>query len=325
MKPDINIPKTAILLANLGTPDNYDFITIRKYLSEFLKDRRIIEVNKLVWYPLLYGIILNTRPFKTQKGYSRIWNYNGCIGSPLLHYTQSIAHKLDKKLNHAKVYFGMRYGSPNINDVVKKIIENGHEKIIVLTLFPQYSATTVGSIYDKFFSSMVNIRNLPSVEVIKSYNTHPKYIKALANSINSHLQKLSFEPELLLASFHGIPESYCEKGDPYPKECEQTIEALKPLIGKYAERIKICYQSRFGKAEWIKPYTAELVKHLPKENITKIAIFSPGFFTDCLETIDEIGRELQEDFIQAGGKKFTWISCINDNNDGIDLLKEICS
>lgn len=323
-------PLVGILLANLGTPNNYNYISMRNYLAEFLKDKRIIELNKLLWYPILYGIILNIRPQKSGANYKNIWNRSGPdTGSPLLYYTKQQAKKLEiflhekykNKLN-IKVSFGMRYGEPNLDKAVEELNQYGCENIIVLPLFPQYSATTTASIFDCCFKKFMKMRNVPAIKTIRSFSSNPKYIKALATSINQHLKTLDFTPERILASFHGIPKSYCDKGDPYYKECKKTFNTLQNYMKE--EKLVLCFQSRFGKSEWLKPYTSDLVKTLPQQNITKIAIFNPGFLSDCLETIDEIEREIRDEFIHHGGKKFTHIPCLNDSSATINILGDIC-
>lgn len=325
------IPNIGILLANLGTPNNYDFISIRKYLSEFLKDKRIIELNRLIWYPILYGIILNRRPSKTGTNYKNIWDIKGKdSGSPLTHYTKLQTQKLkqfltnnyQEKLN-IHIEFGMRYGEPKISEAIKKLNARNCEKIIILPLFPQYSATTTGSIFDATFAKLMQIRDIPAITTIKTFATHPKYIEALANSIISHLKTLNFKPQKILASFHGIPKSYCAKGDPYYKECITTFESLRNFMQD--DRLTLCFQSRFGREEWLQPYTSDLVKDFAKNDITDIAVFNPGFISDCLETIDEIGRELKHEFINCGGKNFSHIPCLNDSNDTIKLLADLCN
>lgn len=323
------LPKIGVLLANLGTPDNYDFFSIRSYLSEFLKDKRIIELNKLLWYPILYGTILNTRPFTTGANYKNIWNNESKnSGSPLLYYTELQAAKLNTILNekykckfNIKVEIAMRYGKPSINQAINEL--QNCEKIIILPLFPQYSATTTASIFDVIFTKLTKLRNIPAITTVKTFAADPNYIEALANSITKHLQNLDFKPQKILASFHGIPLSYCQKGDPYYEECLRSINALKELMQD--NRLELCFQSRFGKAKWLRPYITDLVKDLAKNNITKIAVFNPGFLSDCLETIDEIGRELKEYFFENGGTNFSRIPCLNATNHAIKILENICS
>lgn len=323
-------PLVGILLANLGTPNNYNFISMRNYLAEFLSDKRIIELNKLLWYPILYGIILNSRPKKSGANYKNIWNSKGPgTGSPLLYYTKQQTKKLKEILKeeysnnlNIKVSFGMRYGQPNLSKAIEELSLYGCENIIILPLFPQYSATTTASIFDACFKKFMKMRNVPSIKTIKGFANNPKYIEALANSINTHLKTLNFTPERILASFHGIPKSYCDKGDPYYQECKKTFDALQNYMQD--DRLVLCFQSRFGKAEWLKPYTMDLVKTLPSQDITKIAIFNPGFLSDCLETIDEIGREMHDEFMYYGGKNFSHIPCLNDSNATIELLSDIC-
>lgn len=321
---------TAILLVNLGTPDGYDFFSVRKYLKQFLSDKRIVELNPILWLPILHGIILNTRPRTSGRNYKHIWHRQS-NQSPLLLYTKAQTEKLSSKIatmpnlpvQNIKIYFAMRYGNPSIASMIQKLTQDGCKHILLLPLFPQYSATTTASIYDDFFGSLLKLRNVPSVTTIRSFATNPSYIQALANSINTHLKHCAFEPELIIASFHGIPKSYVAKGDPYYEECCATIKALREHMRLSDTKLLLSFQSRFGKEEWLQPYTDKLTQRLAQQGIRKIAIFNPGFISDCLETIDEIGREIKEVFIHNGGTDFTHIPCLNDSDEAINMLSEI--
>lgn len=320
----------AVLLVNLGTPDAYDFWNVRKYLKQFLSDKRIIELNPILWIPILHGYVLTTRPQKTGANYKRIWNKQN-NESPLLSYTRSQANKLNllfssktpRLQKNIKVYWAMRYGNPSINSALEKIINDRCSSILLLPLFPQYSATTTASIYDDFFKNLRALRNIPAIQTISSFASHPAYIQALARSIYSYLERCSFEPQVLVASFHGIPKSYTEKGDPYHMECCKTIKALREYMKLDESKLMISFQSRFGREEWLQPYTDKLVEQLTKQSITKIAIFNPGFISDCLETLDEIAREVKEVFISHGGTHFAHIPCLNDSEIAINMLNSL--
>lgn len=314
--------KFGVLLANLGTPDSYNYLSMRRYLGEFLSDKRIIELNKWLWYPILYGIILNRRPWKSGRNYRNIWDSKGPnTGSPLLYYTKQQALRLSQILGpNYKISYGMRYGAPNIAKAIQEL--DGCEHILLLPLFPQYSATTTASIFDAAFKQFTKMRNIPAITTIKSFATNPIYIKSIAASIRSHLGKINFKAERILVSFHGIPQAYCDKGDPYAEECRKSFDALQAQLPN--EKLILCFQSRFGKAQWIQPYLKDVIQNLKNENITKIAVICPGFMSDCLETIDEIDREIRAEFIAAGGKEFAFIPCLNDDEDAINLLADIC-
>lgn len=321
---------TAILLVNLGTPDGYDFFSVRRYLKQFLSDKRIVELNPILWLPILHGIILNTRPRTSGKNYKNIW-HKPSNQSPLLLYTKAQAEKLRYKITtipdlqrrDLKVYFAMRYGNPSIASAIQKITQDSCKHILLLPLFPQYSATTTASIYDDFFGSLLKLRDVPSVTTIRSFTTNSSYIQALANSITTHLKHCDFEPELIIASFHGIPKSYVDKGDPYRQECYATIKALREHMQLSETKLLLSFQSRFGKEEWLQPYTDKLTQSLAQRGIKKLAIFNPGFISDCLETIDEIGREIKEVFLHNGGTDFTHIPCLNDSEEAINMLSDI--
>jgi ferrochelatase len=321
--------KVGVLLVNLGTPDATDFFSIRRYLSEFLSDRRVIETNSLIWQPILQGIILTIRPTRSGRAYQKIWNTEK-NESPLRTITRSQSEALAdrfKGLDHVIVDWAMRYGTPSIASRLDHLIDQGCGRIVLLPLYPQYSATTTASVNDKAFSHLQSLRVQPAIRTVPAYPTHPSYISALAQSIDNALAVINWVPQLILASFHGLPKSYVDKGDPYQRQCEATLQALRQnrvgKLGGDGETMRLVYQSRVGRQEWLQPYVLPMVKALPSEGITDIAVFTPGFAADCIETLEEISMELREEFLIAGGKNFTFIPCLNDSDIGIDMLETL--
>lgn len=315
--------KTGILLVNLGTPEGTDFRSMRAYLKEFLSDRRVIEWPKLFWYPILYGIILNVRPRKSGALYQRIWNHER-NESPLRTFMRAQGEKLQQRLgNTIEVRWAMRYGAPSIEDVVNQMIDGGCTRILLFPLYPQYSATTTATVCDAFFDSLKKRRFIPTIRTVPAYPDDPVYIDALARSIETHLKTLSFTPDVLLASYHGIPQSYVNRGDPYYQECQRTTRALQKRLGLNEQKLLMVFQSRFGPEEWLQPYTEETIVHLARKGVSSLAVFTPGFVADCLETLDEIGHEAAQTFFKNGGKNFTYIPCLNDSDDGMNVLEHL--
>ncbi len=316
-------PKIGVLLVNLGTPDGTSYWPMRRYLAEFLSDRRVIEWSRLFWYPILYGIVLNTRPRRSGKLYDRIWNRER-NESPLRTYTRAQGEKLAEALSdhpNVVVEWAMRYGEPCIGAVTDRLLRQGCERIVMFPLYPQYSATTTATVNDKFFEALMEQRFMPAVRIVPPYESEPVYIEALASSIEKHLATLDFEPEVILASYHGIPKSYAVKGDPYPEQCLETSRLLRARLGLDEKRFRTTFQSRFGPEEWLQPYTDETVESLAKEGVKSLAVLNPGFVSDCLETVDEIGNEAAHAFHEAGGKNFSHIPCLNDSEDGMRVIE----
>ncbi len=323
--PHVAFGKVGILLVNLGTPDGHDARNMRKYLEEFLSDKRVIEWPRAIWYPILYGIVLNTRPKKSGAAYASIWN-NELNESPLRTFSRSQAEKLALTLSgekHVVVDWAMRYGNPSIASRIDVLRERGCEKIVVFPLYPQYSAATTATVNDKVFEHLVKLRWMPALRTVPPYHDDPAYIDALAVSIEKHLATLDFEPEKIIASYHGIPQSYFRKGDPYHCHCMKTTRLLRERLGWGPDRLMTTFQSRFGPEEWLQPYTDKTVEQLAKDGVRDIAVFNPGFVADCLETLEEIAGEAGEIFHEAGGRNFTHIPCLNDSEEGMSVIETI--
>lgn len=314
--------KTGILIAALGTPEAPTARALRPYLKEFLSDRRVIEKNKLLWWLILNGIILRTRPKKSAALYRRIWTDEG---SPLLLTTRQQSEKLKKTLaeHSVAVDFGMRYGSPSLPEAVERLIAEGCTRILLFPMYPQYSAATIASTYDAVFPALRNRRFVPTLRVVDPYFRHPAYISAQAEIINRFLKGRAAKPEKLLLSYHGVPEAYVQKGDPYCCQCASTTALLTEHISLERDDIVHAYQSRFGRDPWITPFSDETIERWGQEGIKDIAISCPGFTADCLETIDEMGHEAAELFQRSGGKTLSLIPCLNDDPLWIEAMAKI--
>ena len=321
--PDVAFGKNAVLLINLGTPKSTEVKEIRSYLREFLSDNRIIEVNKILWFFILNCIILIFRPAKTARAYKEIW-MKEVNQSPLRYYTIQQKNKLSKKIGNDKlvVDYAMRYGSPSIDHKLNHLKKLGCENIIILPLYPQYSSATTGSVCDAVFKSLLKMRWQPSIQIIPHYEAHPLYITALTKSIKKELSKISWKPDIIVASYHGIPKKYFLSGDPYHCYCQKTTRLMKEKL-KSKIPIITTFQSRFGPAEWLTPYTEEKLIELAKGKNKKVMLICPGFSSDCIETIEEIDLRAREVFVKNGGNKFTLVPCLNDNSDHINLLKSL--
>ena len=320
--PKINFGKTGILLVNLGTPDSTSWLDIRKYLKEFLSDRRVIEVNPIVWQIILHLFILTFRPSKTAKAYKEIWMEKENM-SPLRYYTQKQTQKLREIITNpnTEIDFAMRYGNPSIKSVMNKLQANGCEKLIVLPLYPQYAAATTATVCDEVYRCLMKMRWQPSLQIIPHYESNPLYIKALANSIEKKISEINWQPDLIIASYHGIPKKYFEKGDPYHCYCHKTTRLMREKFDKVP--IETTFQSRFGPQEWLQPYTDKTLENLPKTGKKNILVICPGFSSDCVETLEEISIQGKESFLNSGGLKFDVIPCLNDNEDHIKLLNNL--
>jgi len=321
--PAVPHGKVGVLLVNLGTPDGTDRRSMRRYLEEFLTDRRVIETPRLKWYPVLYGIILNTRPQKKGRDYATIWNRER-DESPLRTYTRSQAEKLSAHLGDGIVVdWAMRYGNPSIASRLDALQAAGCERILLYPLYPQYAAATTATVNDKAFAHLLTKRWQPALRTVPPYHDDPVYIDALARSVEAHLTTLSFEPEVVLASFHGIPRSYFEKGDPYYCHCQKTARLLRRRLGWDENRLRVTFQSRFGPEEWLQPYTDKTVEALARSGVKSLAVMTPGFVADCLETIEEIGVENADIFRKNGGVNFARIPCLNDGDDGMAVIEHV--
>ncbi|MFY8299312.1 ferrochelatase [Pseudoalteromonas sp. SS15] len=315
--------KTGILVTNLGSPDAPTPKALRVYLAEFLSDPRIVEIPRLIWLMILHGIILRVRPKKSAKAYASIWTENG---SPLIHISQQQADKIAEKLkanNHnVEVELAMRYGNPSIEAGLEKLRDKGITRIIVFPLYPQYSSPTTGSTFDAIANVLKKWRWVPELHFINGYHTNPLYIESLANSIQEDLDK-NGTPQKIVFSYHGMPKQFLDHGDPYHCLCHQTTRLVVEKLGLDKDLVMTTFQSRFGKAEWLKPYTDATLESFPKEGIKDIAIISPAFSADCLETLEELEEENREIFEEAGGEKYRYIAALNDRDDHIDALYDV--
>ena len=320
--PKVNYGKTGVLLINLGTPDSTGWWDIRKYLKEFLSDKRVIEVNPFLWQIILNLFILTFRPSKTAKAYKEIWMKKKNM-SPLRYYTLTQAKKLSKKLKNKDLVidFAMRYGSPSINSKIKDLKNKGCENLIILPLYPQYASPTTATVCDEVFRALMNLRWQPSLRVVSHYEENPLYINAIVNSIKKKISNINWKPDLIIASYHGIPKKYFDKGDPYHCYCMKTTRLIREKFKKI--EIMTTFQSRFGPQEWLTPYTDKTFEEIPKKGKKNILVICPGFASDCVETLEEIAIQGKETFINSGGNNFDLIPCLNDNEDHINLLKNL--
>jgi ferrochelatase len=314
--------RIGVLLVNLGTPDDTDYWSMRRYLKEFLSDRRVIEANPVVWWLVLNGIVLTTRPSKSGEAYRSIWNEE-LDESPLRTITRSQAEKIADALGHRQeivVGWAMRYGNPNIASRIEALADKGCDRLLVFPLYPQYAAATTATVNDVAFDKLKTMRAQPALRTVPPYPKDPVYIEALADSIRTHLAGLDFEPEVIIASFHGLPKEYVNKGDPYQCQCMDTVDALRQALGPLGSKLKLTFQSRFGRAEWLQPYTDKTVEQLARDGVKRIAVITPGFAADCVETLEEIAGQACEIFLEHGGEKFSFIPCLNDSEGGIRVL-----
>ena len=320
--PPIKYGKTGVLLINLGTPDSTNWFDIRKYLREFLSDRRVIEVNPLIWQIILNVFILNFRPSKTAKAYKEIWMKDKNM-SPLLYYTKKQSEKILNSISKENIIidFAMRYGNPSIKSKIHKLHKMGCESLVILPLYPQYAAATTATVCDEVYRTLMKMRWQPSLKIIPHYESDSLYINALVNSINKKLNEINWRPDLIIASYHGIPKKYFDKGDPYHCYCHKTTRLISEKFS--STKIKTTFQSRFGPQEWLQPYTDKTLENLPKEGVKNVLTICPGFSSDCVETLEEILIQGKESFISSGGENFDMVPCLNDNDDHILLLKSL--
>ncbi len=322
--PDVRFGKIGVLLANLGSPSGTDYWPMRRYLKEFLSDRRVIEVARPLWWLILNVIVLNTRPQKSGHAYATVWNRER-NEAPLITITRAQAEKLGTRLagDGIVVDWAMRYGAPAIGERLRGLKAAGCERILVAPLYPQYAAATTATANDVAFKALQAMRWQPAIRTLPPYHDDPVYIAALANSLTTHLATLDFEPEVVLASFHGLPREYLDKGDPYHCHCQKTTRLLREKLGWPEERLRICFQSRFGRAEWLKPYFDETIADLAGGGVKRLAVIMPGFSADCLETLEEIAIRGGETFRQHGGEHYAAIPCLNDSEAGMRLIEHL--
>lgn len=310
-----NHKKLGILLANLGTPQAPTSQAVKAFLSQFLHDQRVVDMSRWLWCPLLHGIILPTRSPKVAKLYQSIWMDEG---SPLMVYSRRQRDKL-AELSQRPVELGMTYGEPSLLEGVRKLQQQGAEQIVVLPLYPQYSATTTAAVFDGLAKALRQLPVVPELHFIRDYHDHPLYIQALAKSVRASWQ-LHGQGDLLLCSYHGIPKRYAQNGDIYPEHCQKTTELLAQALGLPQDKVMMTYQSQFGKEEWLQPYTDKTMEALPSQGIKKLDVICPAFSVDCLETLEEIAEQNQEIFLHSGGEAFHYVPCLNDSQSHIELM-----
>ncbi|MDQ4061865.1 MAG: ferrochelatase [Pseudomonadota bacterium] len=324
--PAVATGRIGVLLINLGTPDDTSYWPMRRYLKEFLSDRRVIETNRLIWWPILNGIVLTKRPQKSGAAYRSIWNTER-NESPLRTITRSQAETLQDVLRGTHpavtVDWAMRYGNPSIASRLAALQAQGCDRILLFALYPQYSAATTATANDKAFEALMAVRWQPAIRTVPPYYDDPVYIEALAASMRRHLAALDFEPEIVLASFHGLPKEYFLKGDPYHCHCQKTARLLREALGWDEAKLQVTFQSRFGRAEWLQPYTDETVKRLAAEGVKRLAVVTPGFAADCIETLEEIAVQNAEFFHEHGGERFAAIPCLNDSPEGMRVIQAV--
>jgi ferrochelatase len=314
-----------VVLLNLGTPDGTDYRSMRRYLDEFLSDRRVIEVNPWLWQPLLKLVILTTRPTRSGKLYASIWNQER-NESPLRTITRAQAEKLAQRFAPdagVVVDWAMRYGNPSTESVIRRLAAQGCTRLFFLPLYPQYSAATTATAYDKAFEALMKLRWQPAIRTAPPYHDHPLYIELVARSIREHLAALSWQPDRIVMSFHGMPEEYLLKGDPYHCQCMKTARLVREALDLAPDRLVVCFQSRFGRAEWLKPYLDKTLEEMPSQGVKRLAVISPGFAADCLETLEEIAVQGRESFLHHGGTDFTYIPALNETEGHLDLIERM--
>lgn len=316
--------RTGVLLISLGTPQSTSVKDVRRFLAEFLSDGHVVSLNKLIWLPILYGPVLTFRPAKTARAYAKIWN-NAADESPLRTISREQAELLAHKFEQEDILidWAFRYGSPSIEDKIKSMKEAGCERLMLFALYPQNSDTTTGTAYEKAFETITAMRDQMEIRTVRSYQDNAKYIAALKSSIDNDLAGLDWQPEIILASNHSIPKPYSDAGDAYLGHIEQTHALLKDAMGPMGEKLRLSFQSRFGFQEWLRPYTDEAIKELAASGVKKLAVLSPCFSADCLETLEEINIQYREMFKEAGGTHFHYIPCLNASPDGIAVLEDV--
>jgi ferrochelatase len=327
--PKVKSPKIGVLLSNLGTPDNYDYWSMRRYLGEFLSDRRVIDYSPWLWQPLLQLVILTKRPFSSGAAYKSIWN-NEANESPLATITKAQtkavrAEVINRHGGEVMVEYCMRYGNPSIKSVVQKMVDAGCQKILFFPLYPQYAGATSATANDEFFHCLMKQTWQPTARTVSPYFDRPDYINALAASIEKAYAKAKVRPDVLVCSYHGVPKRYLMQGDPYHCQCQKTTRLLKERLGWNDTQIVTTFQSKFGPEQWLQPYTVEEVARMAEKGQKNIAVCAPAFSADCIETLEEINEEIKESFEHAGGEHFNYIPCLNDNENHITALCNVVS
>jgi len=323
--PTVKFGKIGVLLLNLGTPDATDYWSMRRYLKQFLSDARVIEVPKIIWWPILNLVILTVRPGPKGRDYDTIWNKEKNEG-PLKTITRNQADGIAARLGQNPrivVDWAMRYANPSTESRIKYLQEQGCERLIIVPLYPQYAAATTATACDDTFRSLMKLRWQPAIRVAPAYFDDPAYIEALAVSMEKSLAKLDFEPEIILATFHGMPQKYLEKGDPYHCQCMKTSRLLRERLGIDKVKWRTTFQSRFGNDPWLQPYTDKTVEQLAKDGVKKLVLVAPGFSADCLETLEELDGENREIFEHNGGEKFAYLPALNDSEEGLNVIEAV--
>lgn len=321
--PSVAASRVGVLLLNLGTPDATDYWSMRRYLKQFLSDRRVIEVNPVVWWFILNVFVLSTRPTKSGEAYDKIWDREAG-DSPLRVIGQSQADKLQARMgDEVVVDYAMRYGNPSTEDKIKAMKAQGCDRILMVPLYPQYSAPTTATANDAAFDVLKKMRWQPAVRTAPAYFEDATYIDRMAKSVAGGVAALDFEPDLIITSYHGMPLSYLQKGDPYHCQCYKTTRLIREKLGWPADKMMVTFQSRFGNEVWLQPYTDETLMELPKKGVKKIAILAPAFSVDCLETLEELAITGREQFEEAGGEKYAYIPCLNDTDAGMDVIESV--
>jgi ferrochelatase len=311
-------PKVGVLLINLGTPDAPEVRAVRRYLAEFLSDRRVVEIPAIAWKPILHGVILRLRPHRSAEAYNQVWTNEG---SPLAVIARRQAHALRERLNgRANVHYAMRYGNPGIAAGIENMLNEGCTRILAAPLYPQYCAATTATANDAVFGVLARMRVQPALRLLPPYYDDPLYIEALRANITRQLAGLDFEPERLLLSFHGMPQRTLELGDPYHCHCRKTARLLSEALGR---EVDVAFQSRFGRAKWLEPATDRTLADYPRLGVKRVAVAAPGFSADCLETLEELGIRGRETFMSAGGDRFALLDCLNDSPESIDMLDRL--
>jgi ferrochelatase len=322
--PPVPRQKVGVLLLNLGTPDATDYWSVRRYLKEFLSDPRVIETNKFLWWPILNLVILSFRPQKSGHAYAQIWDKER-NESPLRVITREQSESLAQRMGGEDIVvdWAMRYGNPSTRSVLERMQAAGCQRILLVPLYPQYSATTTATANDKAFEALAGMRWQPAVRTLPAYFETPEYIKALAESIREGVEQLDFEPDVVVTSYHGMPVEYLKKGDPYHCQCYKTTRLVREYLGWPKDKLMVTFQSRFGPTEWLQPYTDKTLEALPGKGVRKVAILAPAFSADCIETLEEISIGVRESFLEAGGEKFAYIPCLNASPGGMDMIEAI--
>ena len=317
--PKIAEPKIGVLLINLGTPDAPESRAVRRYLAEFLSDPRVVEVPAIAWKPILYGIILRTRPRKSAEAYNQVWTNEG---SPLRVIAHRQAEALRKRMPQVSVHYAMRYGNPGIAAAIEHMFREGCTRILAAPLYPQYCAATTGTANDAVFAALASMRWQPALRTLPPYHDDPLYIEALRTNLARQLDALEFTPDRLLLSFHGMPQRTLELGDPYHCHCQKTARLVSEALGR---EVDVAFQSRFGRAKWLQPATDATLAAYPGKGVKRVAVATPGFSADCLETLEELGIRGRETFTRSGGDLFALLDCLNDSAESIAMLERLIS